>query len=640
MLRQQLHKHFGFNSFLQGQEDVIGKVLDHQSAAAIFPTGAGKSLCYQLPAMLLPGMTLVVSPLLSLMKDQLDFLLARNIAAARLDSTLAKDDYSRIIESAKNSELKILMISVERFKNERFRAQLEKMNVTLLVVDEAHCISEWGHNFRPEYLKLPAYQKEFGISQTLLLTATATEQVRNDMCAKFNILKDNVFVTGFYRDNLFLQITPTDNSEKKDRLLQRIRKTPQDPTIVYVTLQKTAEDVAEFLCANKINAHPYHAGMDNDKREQIQNKFMDGTLSCIVATIAFGMGVDKKDIRRIFHYDLPKSIENYSQEIGRSGRDGMPAICEVLANRDNIHILENFIYGDTPEKPSIFELLRTIKENKGFVWEIKTVKLANELNIRILPLKTLLVYLAMEKVIRPKLTYFEEYSFKYKKDATHIISSFEGERKQFVTAVMNQCHTRKIWTSVDIEGILNSYNADRQRILAALEYFNEKGWIELQSKQAIEVYDILTQAFNIDVMAEKMYALFKKKEDLEIQRIHNMVSFFESDTCISKQLAGYFGEYLEKECCGHCSFCKSGKADLQTTTELKPLSQFEFKTITAEFTQAVGEQFSKVNLTKFLCGIYTPVFSKLRIKKLPYFGILESYPFLEVKNWITDKNRR
>jgi ATP-dependent DNA helicase RecQ len=485
MLKKQLQTYFGFNSFLQGQEEVIGKVLEYQSAAAIFPTGAGKSLCYQLPAMLLPGMTLVVSPLLSLMKDQLDFLLARNIAAARLDSTLAKDEYNAILESAKNSELKILMISVERFKNERFRSHLQKMKVSLLVVDEAHCISEWGHNFRPEYLKLPAYQKEFGISQTLLLTATATEQVRDDMCAKFNILKDNVFVTGFYRDNLFLQVTPTETSEKKNRLLQRIRETPKDPTIVYVTLQKTAEDVAEFLCANKINAHPYHAGMENEKREEIQNKFMDGTLSCIVATIAFGMGIDKKDIRRIIHYDLPKSIENYSQEIGRSGRDGKAALCEVLATRDNIHILENFIYGDTPEKPSIFELLRTIKENKGFVWEIKTVKLANELNIRILPLKTLLVYLAMEKVIRPKLTYFEEYSFKYKKDATHIISSFEGERKQFVTAVMNQCHTRKIWTSVDIEGILNSYNADRQRILAALEYFNEKGWIELQSKQAI-----------------------------------------------------------------------------------------------------------------------------------------------------------
>ncbi len=342
MLRQQLQKHFGFNTFLKGQEDVIRKVLKRQSAAAIFPTGAGKSLCYQLPAMLLPGMTLVVSPLLSLMKDQLDFLLANNIPAARLDSTLARDEYGRIIESAKNGELKILMIAVERFKNERFRAQLQKMNISLLVVDEAHCISEWGHNFRPEYLKLPDYQKEFKIAQTLLLTATATEQVIDDMCAKFNILKENVFVTGFYRDNLFLQITPTDNSEKKDRLLQKIRKTPQDPTIVYVTLQKTAEDVAQFLCANKINAHPYHAGMETEKREEIQNKFMDGTLACIVATIAFGMGIDKKDIRRIIHYDLPKSIENYSQEIGRSGRDGMPAICEVLANRDNIHILEKF----------------------------------------------------------------------------------------------------------------------------------------------------------------------------------------------------------------------------------------------------------------------------------------------------------
>ena len=639
MLEQQLQKHFGFNSFLKGQEDVIRKVLDHHSAAAIFPTGAGKSLCYQLPAMLLPGLTLVVSPLLSLMKDQLDFLLANNIPAARLDSTLARDEYNTILESTKTGELKILMISVERFKNERFRTQLEKMNVTLLVVDEAHCISEWGHNFRPEYLKLPDYQKEFKIAQTLLLTATATEQVIEDMCAKFNILKENVFVTGFYRENLFLQVTPTQTSEKKNRLLQRIREAPKDPTIVYVTLQKTAEMVAAFLSANKINAHPYHAGMDNENREQIQNKFMDGSLSCIVATIAFGMGIDKKDIRKIIHYDLPKSIENYSQEIGRSGRDGETSLCEVLANRDNIHVLENFIYGDTPEKPSICQLLQTIKENEGFIWEIKAVALSNALNIRILPLKTLLVYLAMEKVIRPKLTYFAEYSFKYKKKPTDIINEFEGERKQFVTAIINHCHTQKVWTTVDIPAIFNSYSTDRQRILAALEYFDEKGWIELQSKQAVEVYDILTQAFNIDDLAEKMYALFNKKERLEIQRIHNMVSFFESDACISKILAGYFGEQLQQERCGHCSFCKSGKAILQNTTELKPLSHFEYGKITTEFIQAAGEQFSEVNLTKFLCGIYTPVFSKLKIKKLPHFGILESYPFLEVKNWITENNR-
>ena len=208
MLKQHLQKYFGFDSFLKGQEAVISKVLERTSAAAIFPTGAGKSLCYQLPAMLLPGMTLVVSPLLSLMKDQLDFLNANKIPAARLDSTLERSDYNSIVEEARNGTLKILMISVERFKNERFRFHLEKMDVSLLVIDEAHCISEWGHNFRPEYLKLPAYQKEFGIEQTLLLTATATERVIDDMCAKFNLLKENVFVTGFYRDNLFLQVSP------------------------------------------------------------------------------------------------------------------------------------------------------------------------------------------------------------------------------------------------------------------------------------------------------------------------------------------------------------------------------------------------------------------------------------------------
>ncbi len=639
MLKDQLQKHFGFTSFLKGQEAVIRKMLERQSAAAIFPTGAGKSLCYQLPAMLLPGLTLVVSPLLSLMKDQLDFLLANNIPAARLDSTLGKNEYNAILESAKNNRLKILMIAVERFKNERFRSHLQKMDVTLLVVDEAHCISEWGHNFRPEYLKLPDYQTEFKIAQTLLLTATATAPVIDDMCAKFDILKQNVVVTGFYRDNLFLQITPTAASEKKDRLLQRIREAPHAPTIVYVTLQKTAEDVAEFLCANKINAYPYHAGMETEKREEIQNKFMEGTMACIVATIAFGMGIDKKDIRQIIHYDLPKSIENYSQEIGRSGRDGKPALCEVLANRDNIHVLENFIYGDTPERASIFELLRITKKNKGLVLEIKAIALSNDLNIRLLPLKTLLVYLAMEEIIRPKWTYFEEYSFKYNTEPSEIINSFNGERKQFVIAIMDHCRTRKIWTTVDIPTILNSYETDRQRIITALEYFEEKGWIELQSRQTVEVYDILTQAFDVDDLAKKMYALFKKKEHVEIQRIHNMVTFFESEACISKRLAKYFGEYLEQERCGHCSFCENGKAVLQDTAELKPLSHFLYKEITDEFIQAVGEQFSEVNLTKFLCGIYTPVFSKLKIKKLPHFGILENYPFMDVKNWINDSGR-
>ncbi|MBE0501970.1 MAG: ATP-dependent DNA helicase RecQ, partial [Desulfuromonadales bacterium] len=371
MLENELQKYFGFSTFRTGQEAVISKIAAQQSAVAIFPTGAGKSLCYQLPAMLLPHMTLVVSPLLALMKDQIDSLVQHRIPAARLDSTLSTDEYDHILAKARNGTLKILMISVERFKNERFRAQLQKMNISLLVVDEAHCISEWGHNFRPDYLKLPVYRKQFGIQQVLLLTATATEQVIADMCVKFEVPGENVTITGFYRPNLFLQVTPTPESQKQVYLHQRIQESPSDPSIVYVTLQKTAERVSDSLRAHGIRSLPYHAGMAAEERERIQNEFLAGEIDCVVATIAFGMGIDKKNIRRVIHYDLPKSIENYSQEIGRSGRDGQPSFCEVLANRDNISVLENFIYGDTPENQAINKLLQIIQHHQDPVWEIK-----------------------------------------------------------------------------------------------------------------------------------------------------------------------------------------------------------------------------------------------------------------------------
>jgi len=634
VLKRQLKNYFGFDSFLKGQKSVIQKIVDHQSAAAIFPTGAGKSLCYQLPAMLLPGMTLVVSPLLSLMKDQLDFLRSKAIPAARLDSSLEKNEYHTVLEDARRGALKILMISVERFKNERFRFQLEKMRISLLVVDEAHCISEWGHNFRPEYLNLPAYRQEFGINQILLLTATATSRVIDDMCAKFNLEKDNVFITGFYRKNLYLQVTPTAAPDKEKRLLQRLHEAPQKPTIVYVTQQKTAELLADALCDQHIDAKAYHAGMKSEKREQIQNAFMQGSLSCVVATIAFGMGIDKRDIRRVIHYDLPKSIENYSQEIGRSGRDGQTSLCEVLANRDNIHVLENFIYGDTPEKAAIQHVLELIKGNSGFIWEIKIVRLSNESNIRQLPLKTLLVYLAMKKIIRPRLTYFEEYSFKFNREQQTILDRFQNERRQFVDVVLTHCHTKKVWTTVDIPGILNSYATDRQRIIMALEYFEDQGWIELQPRQSIEVFDILTQAFEPQDLSEHVYRLFKNKEKIEIERIHQMVGFFESDACISKKLAGYFGEMLDMQRCGHCSHCNSGAAKIEHTTTLKPLSEYDFNSVSEAYLAAVGKSHSTANLIKFLCGIHTPVFTRLKLKQLPSFGLLRHHPFLDVKQWV------
>lgn len=635
-----LKKYFGFTAFLKGQKEVVSKILDGRSAGAIFPTGAGKSICYQLPAMMLPEMTLVVSPLLSLMKDQLDFLIARQIPAARLDSTLDREATQKIFDQAKNGQLKILMISVERFKNERFRFHLQNMRISLLVIDEAHCISEWGHNFRPEYLKLPHYQKEFCIPQTLLLTATAPPNVIDDMCAKFDISRADMVVTGFYRRNLFLKVTPAAEEDKNAILLKRIQRAPDAPTIVYVTLQKTAQAVAEFLRSHGIRAHAYHAGMKSSEREAIQNRFMEGSIPCIVATIAFGMGIDKNDIRRIIHYDLPKSLENYSQEIGRSGRDGNLSLCEVLANLDGVPVLENFIYGDTPDKSAIYSLLQIIRQNNGFTWEFKLNRLSNEINIRTLPLKTLLVYLSMEGLIRPKATYFDEYAFKFIAAPDSIVEKFAGERRQFIEAVFAYCQTKQIWTSVDMAGILAVYPADRQRIIAALEYFNEKGLIELQTRQAVEVYDILNQAFDIDAVTEKIHAVFAQKEAHGIERIHQMIRFFETRACLSRQLAAYFGEILETENCGHCSFCKNEPVGLKKTRQLKPLADLDFFSLTEEFANAAGEYADADGLTRFLCGTYAPAFAKLKVKAMPNFGVLTDYPLPEVRKWVCAHQNR
>ena len=627
----QLKKYFGFDSFKRGQKKVIEKIRDGRSAAAIFPTGSGKSLCYQLSAVMLPGMTLLISPLLALMKDQLDFLSSHNIPAARLDSTIDRSQYNKIFQDATAGRLKIMMVSPERFKNERFRNRIKDIPISLLAIDEAHCISEWGHNFRPEYLKLSACPEEFNIPQTLLLTATATRQVAEDMRRAFDMAPGDIVSTGFYRENLFLQISPVSQTEKNQRLLTRVEKAPDVPTIIYVTLQKTAERVSQYLCKNNIRASFYHAGIKHEQREEIQNQFMDGRLSCIVATIAFGMGIDKNDIRRIIHYDLPKSIESYSQEIGRSGRDGKTSVCEVLANKDNLNVLENFVHGDFPEADSIRALVDIIDQKRGSVWEIKLNSLSRELDIRILPLKTLLVYLDMDQILTPMTSYFKSWSLKYIKKPEEIIRSFQGERAQFVGAIFKSCHMKSVWAAIDFPAILSGYDASRQRVMTALEYFQEKNWIELKASEGVDMHRVTDAPFDKNALAEKMIDLFEKKKSREIERIGLMLEFFQSDVCINKILAHYFGEDIQKERCGHCSVCKSGPAVIERTQPLPSLDEFDFGALRSEFAQVMGEMARPLTFTKFLCGLHTPLFSKMKAGSSPSFGLLERHPFAEVE---------
>ena len=637
-MHDTLQQVFGYPQFRLGQEEAVSAVLAGRSAAAIFPTGSGKSLCYQLSAVLLPHLTLVVSPLLALMQDQLGFLQRHGISAGSIDSAQSREDANEVMARARSGELKILMISVERLKNERFRNFLQSVQISLLVVDEAHCISEWGHNFRPDYLKLPDYQRQFNIPQALLLTATATPKVIADMQAKFAIAPGDVITTGFYRANLNLLVEPVAGVDKRRRLVEWMRERVNQPSIVYVTLQKTAEQIAEHLNRNGIQAEAYHAGLPHDKREGIQQRFMGGRSNCIVATIAFGMGIDKSDIRNVVHFDLPKSIENYSQEIGRAGRDGQPSDCLVLANRDSLNVLENFVYGDTPEQEGIFRVLEELQASKNEgQWEFLLRSLSDHSNIRELPLKTLLVQLELKGVIAPRYAFYAEYRFKYLIEPEALLARFSGERQQFVAAIIQVCKRARTWATVDFDALYQQHNAERSRVVKALDYFQEQGLIELESKQMTEVYSLLDTNFDPQALSAELYTGFKQHEVGEVARIHAMLDLFATEHCLGRRLAQYFGDENAPQRCGHCSVCHGQVAHLPPPPALPPLVDKNFMGLCGDFIhrhhEATGDLPGAERLTRFLGGISVPLFTRLKARGIPGFAALEDYRYADVRDW-------
>ncbi|MCP3852292.1 MAG: RecQ family ATP-dependent DNA helicase [Gammaproteobacteria bacterium] len=640
-MEQKLQHYFGFSSLRAGQKEVIQCVLEGQSTAAIFPTGSGKSLCYQLPALMLPHLTLVISPLLALMKDQIDFLKSHHISAASIDSSQTRGESQQVMEGIRNRHIKILMISVERLKNERFREFIKQIPISLMVIDEAHCISEWGHNFRPDYIKLPIYQKEFNIPQALLLTATATSHVIQDMSQEFQISRKNIITTGFYRKNLNLLVFPCKEEKKRKLLSQYLLKHQGEASIVYVTLQKSAEDISQWLQQNQIPARAYHAGLKSDVREEIQEQFMASENVCIVATIAFGMGIDKNNIRHVIHYDLPKSIENYAQEIGRAGRDGLPSNCLLLGNTNALNVLENFVYGDTPELSGIeivLDELKRIIQNKvdssTLQWEILSNPLSTQSNIRLLALKTLLVYLEVEGIIKAKYSYFAEYKFKLLITKEALIEKFHGERQDFIQAILESSQQAKIWATLDLEQLQQRYQSDRQRVITALEYCQEKNWVELESKQMTDVYQILNTQFDASELAQKLHQKFKQKESHQIQRLQEMLNLFQSKKCLSQQLARYFSDQQLTQGCGHCSVCQNEYRNWPEKAPQKPLLTEELEVITSPLSKAIKAQFNQdtsIELTcRYLCGITAPWLTKIKARQLGHFGRFEHYAYNQI----------
>ncbi|MCL5291055.1 MAG: DNA helicase RecQ [Actinobacteria bacterium] len=327
-MRTLLKTYFGYDKFRPLQEEIVASVLAKRDCLVLMPTGGGKSLCYQLPALKFDGLTLVVSPLISLMKDQVDALQANGVAADFINSSLTQTEINRAMVRVRQERTKILYLAPERVAVPDFQAFLSALKVSLIAIDEAHCISEWGHDFRPEYRNLKTLRRDFPDAPVIALTATATRRVREDIIAQLELKEAQTFISSFNRPNLTYLVRPKRNAF--NALLALLHKHQNEPTIIYCVSRKGTEELAADLRANNFNAMAYHAGLANDVRKETQEKFIRDEVPIVVATIAFGMGIDKPDVRLIVHYDMPRTLEGYYQETGRAGRDGLPSECVLF----------------------------------------------------------------------------------------------------------------------------------------------------------------------------------------------------------------------------------------------------------------------------------------------------------------------
>ena len=347
VLLDTLNTVFGFRDFRPNQEPIITSILNKQDVFAVMPTGGGKSLCYQLPAKILPGTTIVISPLISLMKDQVDAALANGISAAFMNSSLNTQEMADIYRMLKSNRINLLYIAPERFAMPHFLETLKTVPLSLFAIDEAHCVSEWGHDFRPDYLSLSVIPEMFPDVPIAAFTATATQKVQEDIIGKIGLRSPRIIRASFDRPNLFYEVKR--KSKVEAQILDFLKEHEGEPGIIYRTTRDSVTDTAAFLVSKGISALPYHAGLTTEERTRNQESFSRDKVSVIVATIAFGMGIDKSNIRFIIHADLPKNIEGYYQETGRAGRDGAPAHCILFFSRGDIPKIRYFIDQITDE---------------------------------------------------------------------------------------------------------------------------------------------------------------------------------------------------------------------------------------------------------------------------------------------------
>lgn len=625
--RKLLKDYFGHDALRPGQEEVIERVLNGVNTLAVLPTGGGKSLCYQLPAMMLDGLCVVISPLIALMKDQLTALAEKGIDARGMDSSMSDQDNEETLELIRAGRLKMLYLSPERLAEPGLYRLLKTCPVSMVAIDEAHCISEWGHSFRPAYISLPRLVKGMKPGVVLALTATAAPDTARSIRKLFGILKRDQVQASFYRENLEHRVVACPGRDKDRELIQFFQQQGRLPAVVYCLRRADTEAVSAQLQSSGVASRAYHAGLPSDVRTTIQDGFLEQEFQVICATIAFGMGVDMSGIRSVVHYHPPKSPEGWMQETGRAGRDGDPATCLMLVNQNDRVALESLIEAKMPSERAIQAVLQNVF-SQGKIGIVSKYNLTTQNDVPWELLDVLLARLEKDRWIRAEggsWMWCRVSPLRWDRGSRDRILQGFGKAERVHLIELLDAGRR-----VNLLELSGGNVTRMNRITRLLRELESSGDVRLSMSHSLVHYRVLKEPESLSELTAEVAALIEEHKKSDLARVDSVFKIATSRKCVAASLVGYFGEKMQTKC-GRCSSCVgSSKRTVLPYDEPSELSMEEMALIQQVVAEKHPALSTPARLARFLCGVYSPAMGRYRLYQHAQWGMLVRLSYSEV----------